>query len=125
MIDEFDLQLWGKKIKKAYDFIGAHPKIGDMEGTHFVVSAPSATRVSVVGSFNNWDGRMAHRMRKYHEQGFGNYLFLMLDMEMSINMKLIPLQDPPLQKADPFAFYAQLRPDTDSKVFNIEGQMGR
>ena len=69
-INDFDLQLWGEgNHQKAYDFMGAHPKkIGEVEGTHFVVSAPDAKRVSVVGTFNNWDGRV-HSMRKFHEQG--------------------------------------------------------
>jgi 1,4-alpha-glucan branching enzyme len=123
MIDEFDLQLWGEgNHKKAYDFMGAHPKkIGDIEGTHFVVSAPSATRVSVVGSFNNWDGRI-HRMRKYHEQGLWELFIpnVRNGDEYKYEIKS-PLQDSPLLKADPFAFNAQLRPDTASKVFNIEG----
>jgi 1,4-alpha-glucan branching enzyme len=65
-------------------------KIGDIEGTHFVVSAPSATRVSVVGSFNNWDGRI-HRMRKYHEQGLWE-LFIpnVRNGDEYINMKSNP-----------------------------------
>ena len=42
-----------------------------------------------------------------------------------VNMKSNPhYRDPPLLKADPFAFNAQLRPDTASKVFNIEGTRG-
>lgn len=70
MISDFDLQLWGEgKHKNAYHFMGAHIReVDGVSGTHFVVSAPSATRVSVVGSFNNWDGRI-HRMRKHHDQG--------------------------------------------------------
>lgn len=49
----------------AYEKLGAHPmNIKDVEGTYFAVWAPNALRVSVVGDFNNWDGRchMMHRM---------------------------------------------------------------
>ncbi len=123
MIDDFDLQLWGEgNHKKAYEFMGAHPKkLGDVSGTHFVVSAPSATRVSVIGSFNNWDGR-THRMRKYHDQGLWELFIPHVSVgdEYKYEIKS-PVQDPPLKKADPFAFYSQLRPDTASKVFDIEG----
>jgi 1,4-alpha-glucan branching enzyme len=123
MIEDFDLQLWGEgNHKKAYDFMGAHPKkLGDVEGTHFVVSAPSATRVSVIGSFNNWDGR-THRMRKYHDQGIWEIFIphVAAGDEYKFEIKS-PVQDPPLKKADPFAFYSQLRPETASRVFDIEG----
>jgi 1,4-alpha-glucan branching enzyme len=123
MINDFDLQLWGEgNHKKAYEFMGAHPKAVDgVQGIHFVVSAPSATRVSVVGPFNNWDGRV-HRMRKYHDQGLWEIFIPHVTEgdEYKYEIKS-PVQDPPLLKADPFAFYAQNRPETASKVFDIEG----
>ena len=90
LISDFDLQLWGEgNHHHAYQLMGAHPKTVDgVEGTHFVVSAPSAGRVSVIGSFNNWDGRI-HGMRKYHDQGnLGKRLSLMLLRVISTNMKL-------------------------------------
>jgi len=49
--------------ERAYRWMGAHPRnVGGVEGTHFVVWAPAALRVSVVGEFNYWDGRR-HVMR--------------------------------------------------------------
>ena len=61
-IEELDLHLWGEgNHAKSYSFMGAHPKtIDGVQGTHFVVAAPAATRVSVIGSFNQWDGRQIH-----------------------------------------------------------------
>lgn len=123
MIDEFDLQLWGEgNHQKAYEFMGAHPKIANgVSGIHFVVSAPSATRVSVIGSFNNWDGRV-HRMRKYHDQGIWELFIPHVTEGDSYKFEIkSPVQDPPLKKADPFAFYSELRPGTASIVKNIEG----
>jgi 1,4-alpha-glucan branching enzyme len=49
--------------------LGAHVKmINDLPGVHFAVWAPTAQRVSVVGDFNNWDGRV-HQMRKLLPSG--------------------------------------------------------
>ena len=69
-LSDFDLHLWGEgNHHYAYRFMGAHVKeIDGVSGTHFVVCAPSAKRVSVIGTFNGWDGRV-HVMRKYYDQG--------------------------------------------------------
>ena len=49
---------------RLYDRLGAHPMRHEgHEGVHFAVWAPNASRVSVVGDFNGWDGRR-HVMRK-------------------------------------------------------------
>ena len=51
-----------------YEMLGAHPAVIDgVRGTCFAVWAPNAIRVSVVGDFNHWDGRM-HQMH-LHESG--------------------------------------------------------
>ena len=123
MIETFDLQLWGEgNHRQAYHFMGAHPKkAGSVKGTHFVVSAPSAHRVSVIGSFNSWDGRV-HRMRKHHDQGLWE-IFIPHVGEGDVYKFEIksPVQEPPLKKADPFAFSSELRPGTASKVYELDG----
>ncbi len=123
LIQDFDLQLWGEgNHQKAYEFMGAHPrKIDGVEGTHFVVSAPSATRVSVVGSFNNWDGRV-HPMRKFHDQGIWEIFVPHVASGDLYKYEIkTPVQEAPLLKADPYAFQAELRPNTSSVVSDIEG----
>ena len=122
-VSEFDLQLWGEgNHKKAYEFMGAHPKnVDGIDGVHFMVSAPSATRVSVIGSFNNWDGRV-HRMRKYHDQGLWELFIPHVAVGDVYKFEIkSPVQEPPLKKSDPFAFQAQHRPDTASKVYELDG----
>jgi len=54
---------------RIYDKLGAHPRdLGGVRGVAFAVWAPSATRVSVVGNFNGWDGRY-HPMRTLGASG--------------------------------------------------------
>jgi 1,4-alpha-glucan branching enzyme len=102
---------------RLHDKLGAHVITHDgVEGVHFAVWAPNAGRVSVVGDFNRWDGRL-HVMRKRLNTGvweifvpgataLQGYKFELLDGDG----KLLPL------KADPFGFSAELRPNTASKV---------
>lgn len=97
--------------------LGAHPlQHGDVRGVRFAVWAPNARRVSVVGSFNNWDGRR-HAMRLRHTAGVWE-IFIPHVAEGDLYKfeivsgagTLLPL------KADPYARRAQLRPDTASIV---------
>ncbi len=106
---------------KLYNKLGAHLiNHGGVDGVHFAVWAPNAERVSVVGDFNNWDGRR-HVMRKRLDVGIWEifvpganegqgYKYELLDK----SGKLLPL------KSDPFAFAAELRPNTASKIAKTE-----
>ena len=64
VISDYDLYLFGEgNHTRIYDRLGAHPlKVGYADGVHFAVWAPNATRTSVIGDFNGWDGRV-HQMR--------------------------------------------------------------
>ncbi len=64
VITDYDLYLFGEgNHTRIHDKLGAHPMtVGSTEGVHFAVWAPNATRASVVGDFNDWDGRV-HPMR--------------------------------------------------------------
>ena len=102
-----------------YEKLGAHPMNYEGEdGTYFAVWAPNALRVSVVGDFNNWDGRI-HQMRRLWDSGIfelfipdakegQNYKF-----ELKLKTGLTYL------KADPYGNAAQLRPDTASVIADI------
>ena len=58
------------KSDAAYEILGAHiKKIGKVSGTMFAIWAPNARRVSVLGDFNNWDGRF-HQMDRMEGTGF-------------------------------------------------------
>jgi 1,4-alpha-glucan branching enzyme len=113
-----DDYLLGEGTHRAlYRRLGAHTIVHDgVWGVHFAVWAPNAQRVSVVGSFNAWDGRV-HAMRKrlgsgvweIFLPGLGNgavYKYEILDA----HGQMLPL------KADPFGRAAELRPSTASVV---------
>ena len=70
VITEYDVYLFSQgKHTRIYDKLGAHlMRIGDADGVHFGVWAPNADRVSVVGDFNAWDGRV-HPMRRLGPTG--------------------------------------------------------
>ena len=69
-LGELDLYLLGEgSDQRIYEKLGAHvTKIAGVPGTRFAVWAPNASRVSVVGEFNNWDGR-SHVMRLHPGNG--------------------------------------------------------
>lgn len=120
LISEYDLQLWGEgNHHKAYEFMGAHKKVvGGIEGVHFVVTAPAAENVSVIGSFNGWDGRI-HRMRKLQDQGLWE-IFIPHVAECDLYKYEIKTKGDgtPVTKSDPFAFYSEFRPATASVVWD-------
>ena len=102
-----------------YEKLGAHlMEVDGIMGTFFAVWAPNALRVSVVGDFNGWDGRI-HQMRR-NEQG-GIFEIFIPDVhegecykyEIKVKGGLTFL------KADPYAFGQQLRPETASVVRDI------
>jgi 1,4-alpha-glucan branching enzyme len=102
-----------------YEKLGAHlmPHEGTV-GVHFAVWAPNARRVSVVGDFNEWDGRR-HVMRLRHATGVweifvpGVHEGALYKYELTAaDGTLLPL------KSDPVGFAAELRPSTASRVFD-------
>jgi len=100
-----------------YRVLGAHPQtIDGVAGTAFAVWAPNASRVSVVGDWNRWDGRV-HPMRLRRECGVwelflpavgpgARYKYELLGPDG----RLLPL------KADPLAFRSEVRPGNASIV---------
>jgi 1,4-alpha-glucan branching enzyme len=123
LIDPFDLHIWGEgNHGKAYLFMGAHLKtVGNVQGVHFVVWAPAASRVSVVGEFNGWDGRQ-HPMRKHHDQGLFELFIPGLQEGIAYKYEIKnPDHALPMLKSDPYGFYAEVRPRTASVIYDIEG----
>ena len=104
-----------------YERLGAHPMQHDgAHGVQFAVWAPNAQRVSVVGDFNDWDGRRSP-MRKRVDSGLWE-IFVPDIGEGAIYKYEIVGPDGALLplKADPFGFKAELRPSTASVVARID-----
>ncbi len=122
MLTEFDLYLMGEgRHYDTYEKLGAHLKTVDgVTGVHFAVWAPSARRVSVVGDFNHWDGRV-HPMRARGSSGIWE-LFVPDVGECTIyKFEIVGPRGTVLPlKADPYAFCAELRPNTGSVVARLD-----
>jgi 1,4-alpha-glucan branching enzyme len=122
VLSEFDLYLMGEgRHYDTYDKLGAHiVTLVGVRGVNFAVWAPSAQRVSLVGDFNHWDGRI-HPMRARGSSGVWE-LFVPELGEGAIykyeivgpNGNMVPL------KADPYAFRAEVRPATGSIVADLD-----
>jgi len=103
-----------------YDKLGAHPcTLDGEEGTYFAVWAPNALRVSVVGDFNNWDGRI-HQMRRLWNSGIFELFVPQAMIGMNYKFELKTPAGLTYLKADPYAYESQMRPDTASVIADIE-----
>ncbi len=103
---------------KLFEKMGAHAIMhGGVRGVHFAVWAPNADRASVIGDFNSWDGRR-HPMRK-RATGVWEIFIPELSEGVGYKFELIANGNKLPLKSDPFAFHAQLRPNTASKVAEI------
>jgi 1,4-alpha-glucan branching enzyme len=97
---------------RPWERLGAHLREMDgVKGVAFAVWAPNARRVSVVGNFNNWDGRR-HAMRLRRECGVWEIFAPHAAAGDSYEFEILSAHGEVLRKADPFAFSSQLRPDT-------------
>ena len=102
-----------------YEKLGAHPCVMDgEEGTCFAVWAPNAMRVSVVGDFNNWDGR-AHQMRRLWDSGIFELFIPQVNEGSIYKFEIKARGGLTFLKADPYGNAAQLRPDNASVVADL------
>jgi len=123
LLTDFDLYLMGEGTHyQKYEKLGAHPReVAGVGGVHFAVWAPNAMRVSVSGDFNYWDGRV-HPMRSRGSSGLWELFIPELKAGCIYKFEIRPRGAPlPILKADPYGFYAEVRPKTGSIVYDLAG----
>ena len=117
LLGEMDLYLFAEgNHRDLSSCLGAQViSVDGIDGVRFAVWAPNARRVSVVGSFNNWDGRR-HPMRLRHPSGVWEVFVPRLRPGETYKYEILGSHGILPLKADPVALATTLPPDTASKV---------
>ncbi len=120
MLSDFDMHLFNESTHlQIYEKLGAHPTVNqDVPGVLFAVWAPNAQRVSVVGSFNEWDGRV-HSMRTRGNSGVWELFVPELTEGEFYKFEILTKQGHLLLKTDPYGLRMELRPQTASIVHKL------
>lgn len=120
VLGEMDIWLLAEGTHyRPYEKLGAHlAEAEGVQGVNVAVWAPNARRVSVVGNFNNWDGRR-HSMRRRGASGIWEMFIPGMAAGDLYKFEIRTQAGERLLKADPFAFRAELRPDTASVVAEL------
>src|SRR5260221_150005 len=120
LLGELDMHLFCEGTHyEIYQKMGAHlSQINGHNGVIFSVWAPNAQRVSVVGDFNGWDGRV-NPMRKRAESGVWEIFIPEVGEGAHYKFELRNSGGQVVLKSDPFAFYGQHGLQTASLVFDL------
>ena len=120
-LGDIDIYLLGEgNHLNMYKILGAHLREMDgVKGVSFAVWAPNAKRVSVVGAFNNWDGRV-NPMRKHISCGVWDIFIPNITEGEMYKYEVKTDNNYILTKSDPVGFYSEKRPKTASIVYNID-----
>ncbi len=124
-LGELDLHLFGEGThRRLWEFLGARPmRHGDSDGVSFAVWAPNARRVSVVGDFCRWDGRI-FPMRSLGGVGVFE-LFVPGVAPGALYKYEIKTADGHIRlKTDPVALSMEVPPGTAARVFRSSYQWG-
>ncbi len=121
LLGELDMHLYCEGTHyEIYRKLGAHlMEVNGHAGVLFSVWAPNAQRVSVVGDFNGWDGRL-HPMRKRVEAGIWEIFIPGVGEQAHYKFELRNCFGQTVLKGDPYAFYSQHGLQTASLVFNLD-----
>ena len=116
-LSDFDLHLFNEgKLHQGYRVLGSHPaEISGVAGICFAVWAPNAERVSVVGEFNRWDGRI-HPMRSRGDSGVWELFLPGLPSGALYKYEIRNRNGALMVKTDPYANEFELRPSTAARA---------
>ncbi|MGL5095949.1 MAG: 1,4-alpha-glucan branching protein GlgB, partial [Planctomycetia bacterium] len=121
-LSDYDLYLLGEGTHyRNYERLGAHRRTMDgVDGVTFAVWAPNAKRVSVVGDFNQWDGRR-NSMRYHPGVGIWDVFIPGLTLGDKYKYEVLSAADVLLPlRTDPYGFYFEERPATASIVHDLD-----
>jgi len=117
LLTDFDLHLFSEgRHLRAWETLGSRRRtVGTVDGVHFAVWAPNAQRVSVIGDFNRWDGRV-HVMRRLVPSGIWEIFIPGLGDGARYKYEVRSREGQLLAKADPYARELETPPHTASIV---------
>jgi len=121
LLSDYDLHLMAEGTHyRNYEKLGSHVRVVDgVRGVHFAVWAPNAKRVSLIGDFNQWDGRR-HPMRLHAGAGIWEIFIPGLREETVYKFEIKWRRFGFItQKTDPYGFYFERRPKTGAIVYDI------
>jgi 1,4-alpha-glucan branching enzyme len=120
VLTDFDLHLFGEgSHNRAFEKLGAHRiAVGTTTGVHFAVWAPNADRVSLIGDFNGWDGRV-HPMRLLTSSGVWEIFLPDLQDGERYKFEIRTRSGALLSKSDPYAVAFEPPPRTASVIRDI------
>jgi 1,4-alpha-glucan branching enzyme len=120
-LGEADLFLFGKgDERKIFDKLGAQLRTLDgVHGTSFAVWAPNAQRVSVVGEFNNWDGRF-HPMRLLGASGVWEIFIPGVGQGAHYKFEIRDAHGNVKLNTDPFGFFFEVAPKQAAIVWDTQ-----
>ena len=121
-LSEFEIYLHGEgNYTESYTKLGAHfTTIDEVGGVSFAVWAPNAQRIGVIGPFNGWDNRV-HPMERREDSGIWELFIPNLvegtPYKFAIKSLVMGYE---VDKSDPYAYYADMRPGTESRIWDIQ-----
>lgn len=101
------------EYRQAYEYFGAHP---NRSSTIFRIWAPTAKSVAIVGDFNNWNAREEDYCQKITNEGIWEVEIKKVKKGTIYKFQIETSWGQKILKADPYAFYSELRPQTASVV---------
>jgi 1,4-alpha-glucan branching enzyme len=122
-LTDYDLYLWSEgSLYRAYQKLGAHlAEENGAPGTQFAVWAPDAAEVSVIGDFNGW---RPGATSLYPVNASGVWTAFVPGVGQGTRYKYAiasRYNNYRVEKADPYAFASELRPQTASVVWDLSG----
>ena len=119
LLTDFDIHLFGEgNHHRIYEKLGAHlTQVNGVAGVYFAVWAPNARNVSVLGDFNQWDGR-EHQMR-IRDGGIWELFIPSVNPGVSYKYEVKNQTGHIYEKTDPYGFQQEVRPKTASVVCDL------